>query len=76
MIARTGFGKSIVFEAASLMFSLIKSALIIISLNAFGEEQCKKLEAVTGCKPFVLCGGKYLNVRPSQNFSIIHVHVV
>ena len=62
LIARTGFGKSVVFQAAPLMFSPKKSALIIMPLNALEEEQCKKLEAVSGCKPFVLNGD-------SNNFS-------
>ena len=56
LIAKTGFGKSIVFQAAPLMYSPIRSALIIMPLNALEEEQCKKLRAITGCKPFVLNG--------------------
>lgn len=54
LIARTGFGKSIIFQAAPLMFSPAKTALIIMPLNALEEEQCEKLKAISNCKPFVL----------------------
>ena len=42
LIAKTGFGKSILFQAASLMFSRCKSVLIIMPLIAMEEEQCEK----------------------------------
>ena len=56
LIAKTGFGKSIVFQAVPLMFTPIKIALIIMPLNALEAEQCKKLKAIAGCRPFVLNG--------------------
>ena len=56
LIARTGFGKSLVFQAVPLMYTPVKSALIIMPLNALEEEQCEKLKLLTGCKPFVLNG--------------------
>ena len=56
LIAKTGFGKSIVFQAAPLMFTPVKTALIIMPLKALEEEQCRKLETISGCKPFVLDG--------------------
>ena len=56
LIAKTGFGKSIIFQAMPFMFSPMKIALIIMPLNALEEEQCGKLEVLTGCHPFVLNG--------------------
>ena len=56
LIAKTGFGKSIVFQAVPFVFSTPRSALIIMPLIALEEEQCKKLRDIPGCKPFVLCG--------------------
>jgi len=56
LIAKTGFGKSIIFQAAPLMFSPVKTALIIMPLKALEEEQCRKLSKVEGCRPFVLNG--------------------
>ena len=55
-IAKTGFGKSIIFQAMPLMFSCLKIALIIMPLKTLEAQQCKKLSVIEGCKPFVLDG--------------------
>ena len=56
LIAKTSFGKSILFQAASLMFSPCKSVLIIMPLIALEEEQCEKLTFIKNCRPIVLNG--------------------
>ena len=55
-IARTGYGKSIVFQATPLMYPETKTALIIMPLKLLEEEQCDKLSRGKDCKPFVLNG--------------------
>lgn len=54
LIVKTGFEKSIIFQATSFMYSVIKIALIIMSLKALKEEQCKKLKRIVDCVSFVL----------------------
>ena len=56
LIAKTGFGKSIIFQLLPLVFSPPRTALIIMPLNALLTEQCDKLSRITGCRPFVLNG--------------------
>ena len=56
LIAKTGFGKSILFQAAPLMFSPCKSVLIIMPLIALEEEQCEKFTLIDNCRPIVLNG--------------------
>ena len=56
LIARTGFGKSILFQAAPFMFQPTKSILIIMPLEALEKEQCLKMAIIDGCRPFVLNG--------------------
>ena len=56
LIAKTGFGKSILFQAAPLMFSPCKSVLIIMPLIALKEEQCEKVTLIDNCRPIVLNG--------------------
>ena len=56
LIARTGFGKSIVFQAAPLLYEPSKIALIIMPLKPLEDEQCFKVAAIVRAKPFVLKG--------------------
>lgn len=56
LIAKTGFGKSIIFQALPFIFPRVKSALIIMPLKGLEKEQCEKLQRIAGCKPFVLEG--------------------
>jgi len=42
LIIKIEFEKSIIFQIALLMFISVKTALIIMSLNALKNEQCKK----------------------------------
>ena len=56
LIARTGFGKSIIFQAAPLMHDTPRIALIIMPLKALQNQQCQKLNRIDGCTPFVLNG--------------------
>ena len=56
LVAKTGFGKSIIFQAVPLMFDNPKTALIIMPLKALEDEQCEKLSRIQGCRPFVLNG--------------------
>jgi superfamily II DNA helicase RecQ len=57
LIAKTGFGKSIIFQALPLIEEGSKQAsLIIMLLNLLQEEQAEKLKTIAGAKPFVLNG--------------------
>ena len=56
LVAKTGFGKSIIFQAAPLVFASIRTALIIMPIIALETEQCEKLKYIAGCKPFMLNG--------------------
>jgi superfamily II DNA helicase RecQ len=67
-IIRIEFEKSIIFQIASLMFIFIKTALIIMLLNALKHEQCKKLKDISDCKLFVL------NEDNHSSFNIALIH--
>jgi ATP-dependent helicase YprA (DUF1998 family) len=57
LIAKTGFGKSIIFQALPLIQEELKLAsLIIMPLNLLQEEQAEKLKTIAGAHPFVLNG--------------------
>ena len=57
LIAKTGFGKSIIFQALPLIEEELKQAsLIIMPLNLLQEEQAEKLKTIPGAKPFILNG--------------------
>ena len=57
LIAKTGFGKSIIFQALPLIEEESKQAsLTIMPLNLLQEEQAEKLRTIAGAKPFVLNG--------------------
>jgi ATP-dependent helicase YprA (DUF1998 family) len=57
LIAKTGFGKSIIFQALPLIQEESKQAsLIIMPLNLLQEEQAEKLKTIAGANPFVLNG--------------------
>src|SRR4029077_1183166 len=58
LIAKTGFGKSIIFQAFPLIQGESKHAsLIIMPLNLLQEEQAEKLKTIAaGANPFVLNG--------------------
>jgi superfamily II DNA helicase RecQ len=67
-IIRIEFEKSIIFQITSLMFILIKTALIIMSLNALTHEQCEKLKDISDCKLFIL------NEDNHSSFNITLIH--
>ena len=54
LIVKTGFDKSIIFQAASLMFALTKIAMIIMLLKVLKEKQCEKLQRIAGSISFIL----------------------
>ena len=54
VIAKTGFDKSILFQAAPLLTDLSDLCLILMPLKALQAEQCDKLQKVTGVRFFVL----------------------
>ena len=57
LIAKTGFGKSIIFQALPLIEEESKQAsLILMPLNLLQEEQAEKLKTIPGAKPFILNG--------------------
>jgi superfamily II DNA helicase RecQ len=57
LIAKTGFGKSIIFQALPLIEEESKQAsLIIMPLNLLQKEQAEKLKTIPGAKPFILNG--------------------
>lgn len=51
-IVKTEFGKSILFQAALLIYSIFKFFLIIMPLIALQNKQHKKLERIAGCTLF------------------------
>lgn len=56
LIARTGFGKSIVFQAAPFVIGSNASVLVLMPLIALQEEQCEKVSKLQGGRPIVLNG--------------------
>lgn len=52
LIARTGFGKSIIFHAYSLLTR--KITLQLVPLNKLGEEQLSDIRKLSGAKPCLL----------------------
>ncbi len=68
LIIRIEFEKNIIFQIAFLMFISAKTTLIIMSLNALKNEQCKKLKDINDCKFFVLNEDSY----SSFNIALIH----
>jgi superfamily II DNA helicase RecQ len=57
LIARTGFGKSIVFQAIPLLDSKNRACcLVIMPLSLLEDDQKTKLDNIKGARPFVLNG--------------------
>lgn len=54
LIAKTGFGKSIIFQAVPLLWSEPAVCLILMPLNALQSQQLRKLESILTARPFVL----------------------
>ena len=52
--AKTGFGKSLVFQALPLLYASPRTAIILMPLNALEHEQCERMAKIPMCKPFVL----------------------
>ena len=53
LIARTGFGKSLIFHSVSLLREN-KTAIIIYPLDALQEDQEREIELLAGAKAFIL----------------------
>ncbi len=68
LIIKIKFEKSIIFQIALLIFISVKTALIIMSLNALKNEQCEKLKDISDCKFFVL------NEDNHNSFNIMLIH--
>lgn len=56
LIAKTGFGKSIIFQAAPLMTDIPGICIILMPLKALQNEQCEKLRSVSSASLVVLNG--------------------
>ena len=56
LIAKTGYGKSIIFQSMPLLGDAPKICLIVMPLKALQDEQCNKLGRINRAKPFVLNG--------------------
>lgn len=56
LIAKTGFGKSIIFQATPLIEEQAGICLILMPLKALQDEQCEKLKYISSANPFVLNG--------------------
>lgn len=56
LIAKTGFGKSIIFQATPLIEEQAGICLILMPLKALQDEQCEKLKHISSANPFVLNG--------------------
>jgi superfamily II DNA helicase RecQ len=74
LYAKTSFGKSLIYQAAPLMFNPPMAALIIIPFKALEDQQCRKLSIIEGCRPFVLNGdtNKNSNLRLIRQNSFTH----
>lgn len=56
LIAKTGFGKSLIFLATPPIVGHDSTAVIVMPLLELEAEQCRKLQKIAGCRPFVLNG--------------------
>jgi hypothetical protein len=64
LYAKTSLGKSLIFQAAPLMYNPPRAALIIMPLKALEAQQRQTLTRIRGCRPFVLDGDS--NSRESR----------
>ena len=74
LVAGTGFGKSIVFQATPLLFPVARLALLLMPLRGLEDEQAAKLCRVEGCLPFVLNGDNNTldNLNKIRHHSFTH----
>lgn len=56
LIAKTGFGKNIIFQAMSLINEQTGLYLILMPLKTLQDEQCEKLKYISSANVFVLNG--------------------
>ena len=54
VIAKTKFEKSLLYQISLLLFSSIKTILIIMSLLALKNDQCQILTTIKNCRLIVL----------------------
>ena len=54
LIAKTEFDKSLLFQAAPLMFDSVRVVMIIMLLKALEKKQCEKLQRMTDSRLFIL----------------------
>ena len=54
VIAKTEFEKSLLYQISSLLFSSMKTVLIIMSLLALKNDQCQTLTTIKNCRSIVL----------------------
>lgn len=55
-IAKTGFGKSIIFQALPFLSDDPTTCIIVMPLKALQSQQCRKLSTIANARPFVLNG--------------------
>ncbi|KAF2669323.1 P-loop containing nucleoside triphosphate hydrolase protein [Microthyrium microscopicum] len=61
LIAKTGFGKSLILHAYGALTG--KITLQIVPLNRLGEDQCNSIKNVEGCTPRLLTGDSKEKIR-------------
>ena len=54
IIAKTKFGKNLLYQVTSFFFSVRMCILIIMSLLTLKKEQCEKMTNIKDCKLIVL----------------------
>jgi superfamily II DNA helicase RecQ len=75
LVAKTGFGKSLIFQAAPLIYrNTQRICLVIMPLKAIEEQQCTKLSSVEGAHPFVLNGDNNTMANRKAIASGIYTH--
>lgn len=74
LYAKTSFGKGLIYQAAPLMYSPPKTALIIMPLRALEQSQHDKLLDIEEARPFVLDGqsNTLQNLRQIRNNKYTH----
>lgn len=71
LLARTGYGKSIIFQAVSVMLP-DKVIIQIIPLSKLGEEQRDAIKAFPGCNPLITDAlRKVCNTTPHSKQALI-----
>lgn len=56
LIAKTGFGKSLIFQSLPIIIGHQSTSIIVMPLLELEAEQGRKIQDIPDCRPFVLDG--------------------